>query len=75
MVCRNSQYSILFKRFLAQYIPGSSTIKKVALRVLGSLLTSAAVEKSFSTARVVCGEYQMAMAQETISARVMIQAN
>jgi hypothetical protein len=32
------------------------------------------VERSFSIARVVHGEYQMAMAQETISARVMIQA-
>jgi hypothetical protein len=30
---------------------------------------------SFSIARVVCGEYQMAMTQETISARVMIQVN
>jgi hypothetical protein len=33
------------------------------------------VERSFSIARVICGEYQMAMAQETISARLMIQAN
>jgi hypothetical protein len=47
-------------------------LKKVTLRVLGSLLTSASMERSFSIARVVWGEYQMAMAQETISARVMI---
>jgi hypothetical protein len=32
------------------------------------------VERSFSIARVVCGEYQMAMAQETISAHMMMQA-
>jgi hypothetical protein len=50
-------------------------LKKVSLRVLDSLATSASVERSFSTARVVCGEYQMAMAQEAISARMMIQAN
>jgi hypothetical protein len=33
------------------------------------------VERSFSIVRVVRGEYQMAMARETISARVMIQVN
>jgi hypothetical protein len=50
-------------------------LKNVALHVLGSLGTSASVERSFSIARMICGEHQMAMAQETISARVMIQAN
>jgi hypothetical protein len=50
-------------------------LKKVIICVLGSLSTSASVERSFSIARVVCGEYQMAMSQETISARVTIQAN
>jgi hypothetical protein len=50
-------------------------LNKVALCVLGSLATSASVERSFSIARVVCGEYQMAMAQETISVREMIQVD
>jgi hypothetical protein len=50
-------------------------LRKVALRVLGSFATSTSVDRSFSIVRVVCGEYQIAMAQETISARVMIQAN
>jgi hypothetical protein len=75
MVCRNSRYSISFERFLVQYTPGSSTSKKVALRVLSSLATSAPVERSLSIARVVCGEYHMATAQETINVRVMIQVN
>jgi hypothetical protein len=47
----------------------------VALRVLGFLATSASVERAVSVARSVTGDYQMAMRQETISARVMIQAN
>jgi hypothetical protein len=47
----------------------------VALRVLDFLATSASVERAFSVARSVTGDYQMAMRQETVSARVMIQAN
>jgi hypothetical protein len=47
----------------------------VALRVLGVLATSASVERAFSVARSVTGEYQMATRQETVSTRVMIQAN
>jgi hypothetical protein len=47
----------------------------VALRVLGFLATPASVERAFSVARSVTGDYQMAMRQETVSARVMIRAN
>jgi hypothetical protein len=43
--------------------------------VLDSLSTSASVERADSVARSVTDDYQMAMMQETISARVMIQAN
>jgi hypothetical protein len=47
----------------------------VALKVLGLLLTSASVERAFSVARSVTTDYQMAMTQETISERMMIQVN
>jgi hypothetical protein len=47
----------------------------VAIRILSLLATSASVERSFSTARRACGDYQMAMTQKTISARVMVQVN
>jgi hypothetical protein len=47
----------------------------VALRVLGSLAISASVERAFSVVRSVTGDHQMAMRQENVSARVMIQAN
>jgi hypothetical protein len=46
-----------------------------ALRVLGVLATSASVERAFSVAGSVTGDYQMAMRKETVSPRVMIQAN
>jgi hypothetical protein len=41
----------------------------LALRVLGFLSTSACGRGAFSVARSVTGDYQMAMTQETISAR------
>jgi hypothetical protein len=47
----------------------------VARRILGFLATSASVERAFSVARSVTGDYQMAMRQETVSTRVMIHAN
>jgi hypothetical protein len=47
----------------------------VALRILGFLATSASVERSFSLARSVTGDYQMVMRQETVSTRGIIQAN
>jgi hypothetical protein len=47
----------------------------VALKVLGFLATSASVERAFSVARSVTGDYPRAMRQESVSARVMIQAN
>jgi hypothetical protein len=50
-------------------------LASVALKVLGFLSTSASVERAFSVARSVTTDYQMAMTQETVSARVTIQAN
>jgi hypothetical protein len=47
----------------------------VALSILGFLATSASVERAFSVGPSVRGDYQMVMRQETVSARVMIQAN
>jgi hypothetical protein len=47
----------------------------VALKVLGFLSTSASVERAFSVARSVITDYQRAITQETVSPRVMIQAN
>jgi hypothetical protein len=50
-------------------------LTSVALKVLGFVSTSSSVERAFSVARSVTTDYQMAMPQETVSARVMIQAN
>jgi hypothetical protein len=47
----------------------------VALKLVGFLSTSASVERAFSVARSVATDCQMTMTQETVSARVMIQAN
>jgi hypothetical protein len=47
----------------------------VAIKILSLLGRSASVERSFSTARQICSDYQMAMKQETIAARAMIQVN
>jgi hypothetical protein len=47
----------------------------IAIKILSLLGTSASVERSFSTARQICSDYQLAMKQETIAARVMIQVN
>jgi hypothetical protein len=55
--------------------PEMQQLAKVAIRVLSCLTTSASVERTFSIARAVCTDYQMAMTQETISSRVMIRAN
>jgi hypothetical protein len=50
-------------------------LASLALKVLGFLSTSASVKRAFSVARSVAVAYRMAMTQETVSARVMIQAN
>jgi hypothetical protein len=50
-------------------------LARLAVRVLGLLLTSPSAERIFSLARLTTGDGQMAMAQETISARAMVQAN
>jgi hypothetical protein len=57
---------------------GPPELKALSVGVINSLsllATSASVERSFSSARQVCTDYQMAMKQETVSARVMIQVN
>jgi branched-subunit amino acid aminotransferase/4-amino-4-deoxychorismate lyase len=43
--------------------------------ILGFLVTSASVERAFSVACSVTGDYQMAMREETVPTRVMIQAH
>jgi hypothetical protein len=47
----------------------------VAIKFLSLLATSASVEKSFSIAQQICSECEMAMKQETIAVRIMIQVN
>jgi hypothetical protein len=47
----------------------------VALKVSVFVSTSASVEKAFSVAQSVITDYQLAMTQQNVSARVMIQAN
>jgi hypothetical protein len=55
--------------------PELQAMSHVAINILSLLATSASVERSFSTARRLCTDYQMAMNQRTISARVMVQVN
>jgi hypothetical protein len=50
-------------------------LAQVAVRVLSVLTTSASAGRAFSVGRKVCGDPQMAMTQETVASRVMIQAN
>jgi hypothetical protein len=50
-------------------------LTRVVLKVMVFLSASTAVERAFSIARSVTTDYQMAMTQETVSERVMIQAN
>jgi hypothetical protein len=47
----------------------------VTLKALGFLSISSFVERAFSIARSVITDHQMAITQETVSARVMVQAN
>jgi hypothetical protein len=55
--------------------PELRLLASVALEVLSLLATSASVERAFSVARHICGDFQMAMLPETIATRVMIRAN
>jgi hypothetical protein len=48
---------------------------RVPAKMLGFVLTSGYVETVFSVARSVTADHQMAMKQEIISARVIVQAN
>jgi hypothetical protein len=50
-------------------------LAQVVVHVHSALTTSASAEHAFSVARRVCGDRQMAMTQETIASRVMIQAS
>jgi hypothetical protein len=61
--------------FWTDCAPGLKALSVVATNVLSLLGTSASVERSFSTARQICSDCQMAMKQETVSARVRIQVN
>jgi hypothetical protein len=45
------------------------------IKILSLLGTSASMERCFSTARQICSDHQMAMKQETIAARAMIEVN
>jgi hypothetical protein len=51
------------------------SLSRLALKFLGLLGTSASVEQTFSVARSITADDRMAMAQETVSARTMVQAN
>jgi hypothetical protein len=62
-------------RFWSLGHPELEALSVVATNILSLLATSASVERSFSSARQVCTDYQMAMKQETVSARVMVQVN
>jgi hypothetical protein len=70
---RAAQFHV--REFWRTASPEIQRLAKVAIRVLSSLTTSASVERSFSIARQLCGDSRMAMKQDTISSRVMIQAN
>jgi hypothetical protein len=50
-------------------------LASAALKVLGFMSRYASVERACSIARSVTMDYQMAVRQETVSARVMIQTN
>jgi hypothetical protein len=50
-------------------------LRTVARKALAILTTSAASERVFSVAGILCGDRQMAMTGDTVSARMMIQAN
>jgi hypothetical protein len=62
-------------RFWSQCPVELKPMSIVAIKILSLLGTSASVERSFSIARRICSDYQMAMKQETIAARAMIQVN
>jgi hypothetical protein len=55
--------------------PTCRHLARVAAKVLFLLATSASVERVFSGARQVTGDFQMSMKPETIAARVMIRSN
>jgi hypothetical protein len=55
--------------------PELQAMSRVAVNILSLLATSASVERSSSTTRRLCTDYQMAVSQRTISARVMVQVN
>jgi hypothetical protein len=50
-------------------------LRTVALKALSILTTSSSAERAFSVGALLCGDYQMAMAASTISARLLVQAN
>jgi hypothetical protein len=55
--------------------PELTPLSRLAMKVPSLLSTSASVERAFSFARSFTGDQQMAMSQETVSMRTMIQGN
>jgi hypothetical protein len=51
------------------------SLAQLSIKSLGLLLTSASVERVLSIECSITGDNQMAMAQETISARALVQPN
>jgi hypothetical protein len=50
-------------------------LRIVAIKILSILTTSSSAERVFSIAGILCSDRQMAMTGETISSRMMVQAN
>jgi hypothetical protein len=50
-------------------------LQNVARKFMSILTTSASAERIFSVAGILCGERQMAMMGDPVSARMMVQAN
>jgi hypothetical protein len=56
-------------------LPELTHLAGVAIGILALLATSSSMERGFSVARHCASEWQMAMLPETLSTRVLIQAN
>jgi hypothetical protein len=71
-ICGSCQHA---KDFWEHSPPEMRQLSLVAFRVLGLLTTSASVKRSFSVARAISGDDQLAHKQSTVSSRVPICAN
>jgi hypothetical protein len=61
--------------FWFQPPPALVHLSRVSIEILALLATSSSIERGFSVARHVASEWQMAMLPETLSTRLLIQAN